>query len=241
METLAAAVGAGIILGYAILRAKIYISLDYRRQGEDDVMTVFVHSLYRLVSYELTIPVIKWSERGIPWLRTGFRSGNGEQGKAATDDDGKDGLVTSELPENVQWRDIIREIRFFKAMYRKFTDHIRRGLVCEKFFWRSRLGCDDPALTSLFIGLGWVLKSWLITKLKKRLKVVSEPSINVLPAYLEPGFQTEFKCIFSIRFGNVINAALVMLNFVWKGVRFDGRTPNPGINEDSNGKYQGNG
>jgi hypothetical protein len=239
VETWVALWLAAAVVGYAVSRIRIYITLRYRRVSTDDSVAVDVALLNNIIHYHIDIPVVRIAERyGLPWLESKLETGQGE-------------VETKSRREQVfikntwdiyrfhprKWRTLLRTLRYYTRLYKKFTGHILARMTCEKLFWRTRLGTEDAALTSLASGALWAFKSQVYVYLKRRVKFAVAPAFQVSPIFNAAAFDVEFECIFSIRLGNVINAMLSLVNFPLKGETGSGRTPNSKFDENSYGKH----
>lgn len=224
MENWLAVVLATVIFTYSLTRVKIFIRLFYRRQAADDYVRLEVYLLRRLLAYHTTIPMVQIVEhRGLPWLQTELKTG---QDKVKTRSDREQRFVAKTidiyLNKPLKWRHIVREVNFLFRLYRRFSRKIQRAMQCEKFFWRTGFGCDDAAMTGMLTGFLWVLKSEVYLFLKRRIAFAASPVVRVQPIFSTAPFEVEFECIFTIRVGNVINAAWSLIHFPEKEVKGSG-------------------
>lgn len=77
-----------------------------------------------------------------------------------------------------------------------------------KFYWATRLGTGDPALTALGYGILWGLKTNLLGYLNSRYRFVERPGLKVVPDYRQPRWDMLFDCIFRVKMGYIIIASL---------------------------------
>jgi len=230
---------AAVLLGYTFSRIKIRICLQYHRQGIDDLLSVDVYLLNRLLAYRIEVPVIKLTKDS----GQSKRDEKSELTKPDVDNhaENEDKYVVNPvdiyLHHPKKWRQIVHEIKYFIRVYRKFARHLQRNMTCEKFYWRTRFGNDDAALTSMIVGAFWAIKSEILVLLRRRLKFVARPEIKVTPVYNGAAFEVSFQCIFAIRVGNVINAMFSLVNFPRKEVKCSERSSDPRFDEDRNGKH----
>ncbi|MDR3593049.1 MAG: DUF2953 domain-containing protein [Negativicutes bacterium] len=224
MENWLAVVLATVVVVYTLSRVKIFIRVVYHRKAADDFVRLEVYLLSRLLAYHTTIPLVKLTENhGLPWLETGLKSGRrGVKTSSGREQRFAAKTVDIYLHQPVKWRDMMREVNFIYRLYRRFAGQIKKAMLCEKFTWRTGCGFDDAALTGLATGLLWALKSQLLLFLKRRLNFAVRPVIAVRPVYTAAVVEVEFECIFTIRVGNVINAAWGLLHFPVKGVKGSG-------------------
>jgi hypothetical protein len=222
METWLSVWLATTLIGVALARLRIYIVLNYHRRKADDTLTVEVHLLRRLLTYHLEVPLIQLSERGgLLWLESHLKTGR-EKTVTHTDAEQRFTAHTWDifLHDPSHWKYLICQFDYYTKLYNHFMRRVLAALVCEKLSWETRFGADDAATTSLMTGFLWYLKSQTYSLMKRRLKYVPRPSLNVTPLYTWVGLEVDFQCIFSIRLGNVINAAAGAIRQSRKG---DGR------------------
>ena len=224
MENLLVVIIASVIFAYALCRIKIFIRLFYRRQAADDFVRLEVYLLRRLLAYHTTIPIVQIIQhRGLPWLETELKS----RREGLKTHSGREQRFVAKtfdiyLNKPLKWRHIVREVNYLFCLYRRFASRIKRAMRCEKFIWRTGCGCDDAAMTALVSGFLWVVKSEVLVFLKRRIGFAVRPVIQVQPIFDAVKVEVEFECIFTIRVGNVINAAWSLIHFPVKGVKGSG-------------------
>ena len=77
-----------------------------------------------------------------------------------------------------------------------------------KFYWATRLGTGDPALTAIGYGIVWGLKTNLLSYLDSRYHFKERPELKVVPDYQQPRWDMLFDCIFRVKIGYIIIASL---------------------------------
>lgn len=222
METWLSVWLATTLLGVAVARLRVYIALDYHRRKADDELAVEVYLLRRLLVYRLEVPLVQLSERGgLTWVESKLGSGR-EKSETHVDAEQRFAAKTWDifLRHPGHWNCLVRQLDYYTRLYNYFMSRLLAALVCEKLSWETRFGTDDPAATSLMTGLLWFIKTQTYTFMKRRLKFVPRPWLQVTPLYNWVGLEVDFQCIFSIRLGNVINAAA---GSIWQSRKGDGR------------------
>lgn len=96
---------------------------------------------------------------------------------------------------------------FVRKMWQKF-EGLKSFVHCDYFYWHTRFGYDDAALTGLATGLIWTVKSLLLQYFSHVIPLRTAPIIQVEPSFQEPAFHTEFRCIFSFKLSHLIGATL---------------------------------
>lgn len=224
METLAAFVLAIVLLVKMLLRLKIYVSVAYKRQGADDLLSVDVSLMRKFVSYHMEVPVIRvFKQQGLPWTEARLATDGGELApRVDREERYVKNISDIFLHHGAEWRQMIHELVDFSHWYQSLVRRLNHKLLCENLYWRTRLGMEDAATTGLGVGLFWLLKSEGLIYLKQRFPFSSSPILKVEPDYTSAGLEVDFRCIFSIRMGNLMNAALSLLNVPGKVVNDSG-------------------
>jgi hypothetical protein len=222
METWLSVLVAAAVVGFALARIKIFIVMEYHRKKADDRLSIEVYLLRRLIVYRLEVPLVQLSERGgLAWLESQLRAG---REKTKTHVEAEQRFLGNTwdifLHDASHWSYLVKMIDHYTKLYKEFTDKLLASLVCEKLAWETRFGADDPAATSMMTGLLWFIKYQTYSSMKKRLKAAGRPHLQVTPLYTWVGLEVDFQCIFSIRLGNVINAAA---GLTWRPRKGDGR------------------
>ena len=219
MSMIFALLCAIIIMLFLLLHVTFYIGLNYQRQGANDSLTVTIYCWRKLVFYQMKIPVIAITDHGRLWVETNIATDQGEIGSN----------TEAELQAAWRWIEqtirkprllwfLLRKLRNYIHFSRRLTRLLLTKVSCEKFYWHTRFGTSDAAVTGVMSGVLWSTKALILSRLTKQIHFVARPSIRVCPDFQDRGFSTEFACIFSLRLGNVINACFFVEKNINKGV-----------------------
>jgi hypothetical protein len=85
----------------------------------------------------------------------------------------------------------------------------RRGKF-QRFFWSTRFGIGEPALTAGLYGLLWALKATLTGIICRTSRFRNKPILQIVPDFKQARFDMVFDCIFSVKLGYIIIAALIV-------------------------------
>jgi hypothetical protein len=92
----------------------------------------------------------------------------------------------------------------------------RRGQFSQ-LSWATRVGSGDPAFTALSVGLLWGLKEACVGYLRSRYEFVQPPEVNVFGNFQAVEWDTAFNCIFRVKLGYIMIAALmVRFRHAWR-------------------------
>ncbi len=219
METWLASALASTLLILAVARLKLFVSLSYRRRDGDDHLAIDVYALGKLLYYHLEVPQVRIAERGdLPWSEAVADTAGGRTETSAKREQRFLRIswrIFRYHPRH--WHKLMNQLHYYTRLYQKAMARILVAVSCEKLTWRTRLGTDDAALTSVAAGLLWQLQGVTYAYMQRRLKSVPQPSFRVVPLYGREGLDIELECIFSIRVGNVINTIATAIRFLAKG------------------------
>jgi hypothetical protein len=109
---------------------------------------------------------------------------------------------------------------FLPASYHRWllvAENLERRGEFRKLTWLSQVGTGDPALTAVSIGMVWGVKTILIDYLCNRYEFAEPPEIKVSGNFQSVGWGTVFSCIFRVKLGYIMIAALmVKLRHAWR-------------------------
>ncbi|HLS91271.1 MAG TPA: DUF2953 domain-containing protein [Limnochordia bacterium] len=78
----------------------------------------------------------------------------------------------------------------------------------ERLEWRTEVGAGDAAATGLLAGAFWALKGAVVGFLLRDHRFLEPPKLWVAPFYRDVRLALEIRCIFRLRLGDIIRAAM---------------------------------
>jgi len=78
----------------------------------------------------------------------------------------------------------------------------------ERLEWRTEVGAGDAAATGLLAGAFWALKGTVVGFLLRDHRFLEPPKLWVAPFYRDVRLALEIRCIFRLRLGDIIRAAM---------------------------------
>jgi len=75
--------------------------------------------------------------------------------------------------------------------------------------WVTALGTGDAALDAVCYGFAWAVKATFVASLGQQYGFAKPPRISVVPDFQRARFDTVFDCIFRVKLGYIIIAALI--------------------------------
>ncbi|SDW56356.1 Protein of unknown function [Marininema mesophilum] len=186
----------------------VRIRLVYRRQGEDDSLSVHIGWLWGLVRYRWQASQVEWNEEGIQ-VRENAKSNLPTKGKRF-----RERINFASIKRAQQtWRLIQENIVHLSDIIRKFIGHI----VCEKLVWTSKLGTGDAAETGVITGLAWGIKSSLVGIIGSYMQWKKDPYLDVCPSFTEERLETDLECIVRFKVGHAIRTGVQLFLRMDKG------------------------
>lgn len=240
MEIGLTAILAELTLVYLLSRIIIYIELKYLRNHGNDYIAVNIYVAKSILLYSMKVPVVEIVKHNeLLWLETEIETRSGRD-KTHIEREQRFAKNTFLIylfnPRKL--RRLFKLLRHYVKVYRRFARKIVSSLTCEHFYWKTRFGSDDAAMTGILTGGIWAAKGTLVTILKRRFEFISEPVITVIPVFGQECLEVDFQCIFSLQLGKVIRATTILFNLQSKEANINGRTSNSRSNEDCYGKHK---
>lgn len=191
--------------------------LYYRRQETDDHFIIDTTALGKIVRYRLKIPVSELTRRKkeLPWVETEIESRGGETETHALQEQEKTWTwIRYALNNFDEVQEKINRLLIVVDDYGDFMRWITNKIRFKRFYWVTRIGVEDAAVTAVTVGGCWAIKSYIAAKLwHKHCCTKVQPFIRVIPAYNQEVFHTDFECIFSVRLGHIIGAGIRLLRY----------------------------
>jgi hypothetical protein len=109
---------------------------------------------------------------------------------------------------------------FLPARYHQWllvAENLEQRGKFQQLSWVSQVGTGDPALTAVSVGLLWGVKEALIGYLRNRYGFVQPPEVNISGNFQSLRWDTAFNCIFRVKLGYIMIAALmVRIRHAWR-------------------------
>ena len=212
MENWVIIILTNVVLISLLLYCKIYIKLNYQRNGSNDYIAVDVYCYRRLLTYSMQVPVIEITDsKNSLWLKSKIKAGQSQdETHIKREQRFIKKTVNFYMLHPKRLKRVVRLARYYARLYCNVMNKFIKSMHCEKLQWKTIYGSEDAEQTGIVTGMLWTVKELMITRLKNRVIVTKNPIINVNPLYGQNSFIVDFQCIFSIRLGNVINAMRIL-------------------------------
>lgn len=101
---------------------------------------------------------------------------------------------------------------FLPAKYYKWlmvAGNLEKRGNFQRFQWSTRIGTGDAALTAIFSGMLWAVKTTVTGYLQTKYRFVKQPEVEVLSDFQNSGLKMAFDCIFRVKLGYIMIAAFI--------------------------------
>jgi hypothetical protein len=101
---------------------------------------------------------------------------------------------------------------FLPARYQKWllvAENLEQKGFFQNFSWKTKLGTGDAAHTAVAIGVVRGIKECLVAYLSSKYAFRRQPQLAVVPNFDNAGLEVVFNCIFRVKLGYIIIAALI--------------------------------
>ncbi|TWH48982.1 DUF2953 domain-containing protein [Sporomusa sp. KB1] len=201
------------ILLVLVFRVNVYIDLRFCRRNDDDYVAVTVYALQKLFIYTIKIPTIKLVQYDdLPWITSEI---DAPRGAATTKVNREQRFIQKSIkllfynPE--RFLRLLRTANQLIRGYLRYVNSLSKGIHCKKFKLKIIYGFEDAAFTGIMMGILGSLTESMLRSIHNRLVLDAKPCIKIQPIYGHSQLEIELKCIFRIRFGNVITATMANL------------------------------
>lgn len=193
-----------LALLFLLFFTKVKINIHYCHKEHGDDFFIKFRALFGILRYTIAVPKVKHDED--------------PQTISVQTTTGTDENIDKQT-EDTSWQDIINSFENFQGL----IEHIGRlhtiirnllsKVKVKKFEWHSAAGTGDAASTGMLTGGFLGIKGSIIGMLTAYLHFTRHPSYSVTPSYGQAVFNTSLTCIFQVRIGEAILAAIKLLRY----------------------------
>lgn len=229
-------------IGAVLFFLEIKCVIEYMRNDIDDNIVISFFTMKGIFKYKYEIPLVELGQTGVKFKLVK------ESGK-------KDKIVASkhERLKVTEIHDKYITVRDYYLANRKLIcelrDYIKTRIVLAEFNMKITEGTENACHTGIICGFLWSAAGLLSTLLANTFKTFKK-CINIKPNYNKKEFTVDIFCIFHIKLVHII-VMVTKIHFTGirekkKLKRETGGELNDGAShrrtdDNSNGKYQGNG
>lgn len=204
-----------LLLILLILITKVNVKLNYYRgQGNDD-LSIELRAWFGIIRYKIKIPYIKVAEDS-PTIVARKKTIKGNRAENPKEkEEKKEKLVAEELLNSLNDTKVL--LKHVVGLHKIIRSFLRKVKV-RNLQWDTEIGIGDAAITGILIGAFWAVKGSLVSIVSHYMRLIEMPKIIITPNFHQAISKTRFQCMFQVRIGHAIFAAIKLVKF-WKGGR----------------------
>ncbi|WP_026477945.1 DUF2953 domain-containing protein [Alkaliphilus transvaalensis] len=191
----------GFIFIIVFAFSELNVAILVLKNSSREEIVIDIKLLYGLLKYRIELPFVEALKKGN--IINDFNLNSDiEIGKQEIIKDNKERDFSLH-----EIKRIYHQFRLTYIKYKKILNYINSRIIFEEVCWDTEVGTGDAAVTAIATGSFWVIKTNLASFAKKKLKL-KEMWVNVRPYYEGEKFTTSFNCIFTLKIGYIIIAAI---------------------------------
>lgn len=189
-------VGLVLTLLSLLFITRLKIKVHYHHQQADDIFYIKFRAWFGILRYTIAVPLESFPDDTT--VKNSQENDHVETDKEIS----MKNVINS-------FKDITRHISGNKKSIMGFLNRVK----VRKFDWHTVAGTGDAALTGTLAGGCLGIKGCIIGMLGTYLIFTKKPSYSVTPNFREAVFHTSLTCIFQVRIGEAIWAAIKLLRY----------------------------
>jgi hypothetical protein len=196
----------------------VNIRITYYRERNNDELIIIVSTLLGLVNFKIETNLIDFVMSRSPGLEV----------KQEIEATGK-GKLVKEIEQELDLEEVRSGVEKIMRLYKKYKGPIcyfRSKIAVKELKWQTYLGTGDAALTGIFIGILWNIKTLILSVLDSQFKWLVAREVEIVPDFENINFGTNFDCILSFKIGHAIIAGIKGITAKLKDGEKGERTPN---------------
>ena len=223
-----------IFLLLIIIFTEVKVHFTFNKEEKNDFLEIHIWLFFKLIHIKKKIPIILFEsiDEGIK-----FKSKT-EVSKSGFSDKKKDRITSKKVSIwRQQFKRLVNQIHDFYRVVKSFLKHIKVDL----YKWESVIGTGDAMKTGLLNGILWGVKGSTLAFLSKYMILNKKPVLKIDSDFKNEIYQSRIECILRFRLGYLILTGMRLIKLYLGGEKSGRRTSYSRINENSYGKFKGNG
>ncbi|MCS1350864.1 DUF2953 domain-containing protein [Mechercharimyces sp. CAU 1602] len=202
--------GVLFLLLILLLFTSVRLHLIYRRVGEDDRADLTILLLWGLIRFRYDLPSLNLSSQGNIEVRTEKTNASATKKEETWKDRITAGTV---VRLRGQFKRMQEDVVGLSDIIKRFLNH----MYCERLMWHTRIGTGDAAETGVLTGMGWGIKTTLISVIRLYIEWDCEPDLQLVPHFNEAILETDLECMIRFRVGQAILMGIRLVRYSRKG------------------------
>lgn len=216
--------------------------IEYVRNDDNDHIVISFYTMDGIFKYKYEIPLVDLGQKGVRFKLV-RESGKSERVVGT----GKEKLKITEIYDKyMTLRDYYNDNR---KLICDLRDYIKKRVELAEFSLRITEGTENASHTGIICGFLWSAAGLLSTVLTNTFKSFKK-YVSIKPNYNKKEFTVDLFCIFHVKLVHII---VMVTKIFFNGIRekkkliretgggLNGGASNRRTDDNSNGKYQGNG
>lgn len=189
-----------IAIAVMLYHMPIVITLDIRKDNQNDNITVGIKTLYGLLKLNSEIPFLKIVfENGMPGLKYKIEASDRKRSRL---------LARFTKILNIgEGESLYRMLKRSSHILMRPLKYIMEKTNIRRFSLKLSFGTGDAAATGLIYGAAWIVIGNMLALVNNFVKL-SNPRIIIVPLFGSVQLAMDFSCIISIKFGHIISAGI---------------------------------
>lgn len=217
LKLLLVAIGGSIGICTLILLLDINIEIRAIRKDINDEINIVFFLFNHLIVFKITIPFINISSNyNIIFETIIYKKLYMSKHNVLQNNKIKNKINFDEA------KIIIKKLHRLSLKYKHVFIYISNKIILHELEWETKLGFEDANTTAICAGILWILKSKILSEIKKRYEL-NNLYFNIIPFYTSKKFTMTFNCIATIKIGYIIYAGVrvLLINIKNGGVEYE--------------------
>ncbi|MGI6491727.1 MAG: DUF2953 domain-containing protein [Pelotomaculum sp.] len=206
--------------------SSLRIRLSYRREGNDDRLSIVLSLWHGILSYKIAVPIVKTGIQPRPqsryrswWPRIFEPAFKMETRVKSSNAPERTGETIKDMIGLPRLLAVIKKSKLIYNKYMPATSFFLNNLHLRRFQWHTELGTDEPHITGFLSGVAWSVKGLFISMLYHTIHAgAARPVVSVTPYFEKSCFATRLDCEFDIKLGNVFLTGIKLLFIKIRGL-----------------------
>ncbi len=225
-----------------LILIEIKCVIEYIRNDDNDHIVISFYTMKGIFKYKYEIPLVDVGQEGVKFKLV--REVGKKERAVGTQ---KEKLKITEIFDKYTAMRLYYQTN--KKLICDLRDYIKTRVVLARFSLDIMEGTENASQTGIICGFLWAAAGLISTALTNTFKTF-EKSVDIKPNYCKKVFTVDIFCIFHVKLVHII--VMVTKIFLYRikekkkliretGGELNGGASDRRSNDDSNGKYQGNG
>lgn len=204
-----------VVLLILLYLMPVTLSIEFKRNKEDDNITIGVRTLYGLLKLKSEIPFLELIlKNGRPAVKYKVELADSKRSRLFA--------RFTKLFTITEGGDILKLFRAYGKRILSALNYMLSKTEIRNFDLKFTLGTGDAASTGILYGAVWIFIGGMMS-LTRSCIYVSRPRIVVVPIFNRAELHVDFSCIIRMRTGHIINTGIRVIPVLISSIRKQNR------------------